>query len=136
MLKIFRCITAFILLSAFFVVSGCNDSVDTTTVSGKVTYRAEPLANGSATFYPQVGRPVSVGIDASGAYSVQLLSGEYRVAIHGPGIQVPEGWKEGDPESPPPKIVLPPEYSQRTKTTLRVMVSEGAEPQTEDFDLK
>lgn len=129
--------SAFAVLASLLIVPGCGESVDSTTVSGKVAYRAQPLANGSVTFFPQSGHPVNAAIDSAGAYTAELPAGEYRVAIEAPGVPLPEGWKEGDPPLPPPKIALPAEYSTRAKTTLRVTVAEGASsPQTENFDLK
>lgn len=118
------------------IVPGCGDDVDTTMVSGKVTYQAQPLANGFVTFFPERGHPVNTAIDSTGAYTAELPAGEYRVAIEAPGEQYPEGWKEGDPPPPPPKLVLPPQYSTRAKTQLSITVASSGEPQKADFDLK
>jgi hypothetical protein len=128
--------SAFAILASLLIVPGCGDNVDTTTVSGNVSYLGQPLANGFVTFFPQRGHPVNAAIDSAGAYTAELPAGEYRVAIEAPGEQYPEGWKEGDPPPPPPKLVLPPEYSTRAKTTLSVSVAEGGGPQSKDFELK
>jgi hypothetical protein len=56
--------------------------------------------------------------------------------VNAPGIEVPPGWKEGDPAPPLPKIVLPAEYSQRARTVLTLTVAAGGESQTADFSLK
>jgi hypothetical protein len=128
---------AFIFVSSatLAMFTGCGGS-DLTTVTGRATYREQPLAGGSVMFHPESGHPVSVGIDESGQYTADLPPGEYRVAINAAGIEVPPGWKEGDPPPPPAKLVLPPEYSQRTTTVLRLTVPPGGEPQTADYLLK
>jgi hypothetical protein len=126
----------FWLLAALPMLSGCGDGIETTTVSGKATYQGQPLANGSVTFHPDVGHPTSVALDAHGAYSLELPSGNYRVTVNAAGVQVPAGWKEGDPEPPPPKLVLPPQYSTHARTELSITVAPNGEPQIADFDLK
>jgi hypothetical protein len=136
MQELVRGFSAFAMLGWLLVVVGCGDAVNGTAISGKVTYRGQPLADGSLTFYPQTGRPISTGTDSTGVYTVELPPGEYQVAIQAPGVVVPEGWKEGDPNPPPPAITLPPQYSQRAKTTLNVSVAEGGAEQEENFDLK
>jgi len=127
---------AFPALALLLVVPGCGDGVNSTTLSGKVTYRSQPLANGTVTFYPERGQPVTAGLDLVGTYTVDLPPGTYQATVQGPGIQVPEGWKEGDPPPPPPKLVLPAEYSARARTKLQVTVAEGSGPQMENFELK
>jgi hypothetical protein len=124
-------VVSFALMSAL----GCGGS-GPTTVSGRATYREQPLAGGTVMFHPQNGHPVGVEIDSSGNFTAELQPGEYRVAINAAGIEVPPGWKEGDPSPPPPKLVLPPQYSQRTTTVLKLTVPSGGEPQTADFRLK
>jgi hypothetical protein len=120
---------------AVVAIFGCGGE-GAATITGRATYRTQPLAGGTVMFHPQNGHPVSVGIDASGNYTAELPPGEYRVAITAAGVQVPPGWKEGDPSPPPPKLVLPAEYSQRTRTVLSLTVPPGGKPQTADFLLK
>jgi hypothetical protein len=134
--RVLRKTTTFVLLCLLALFTGCEEGADATDVSGNVTYRTQPLANGSVTFYPESGQPVSVGLDAAGLYSAELPPGQYRVAIQAAGIQVPEGWKEGDPEPPPAKLILPPQYSERAKTSLHITVDGDGAPQTENFHLK
>jgi hypothetical protein len=127
---------ALLLLSMLALATGCGEGTNEASVSGKATYRSQPLSNGSLTFYPESGQPISVGLDEAGVYSAELPPGEYRVVIQAAGVQVPEGWKEGDPEPPPATLVLPPQYSERAKTSLRVTVNGDGDSQTEDFHLK
>jgi hypothetical protein len=122
--------------TTILVLYGCDGRGGTTTVSGRATYRGEPLAGGTVIFHPDRGHPVSAGVDASGSYAAELPAGNYRVAVNAAGVEVPPGWKEGDPAPPPPKLVLPPEFSQRTRTVLQVTVSGNEGQQTADFLLK
>jgi hypothetical protein len=137
MARLFQAKCAFVFLGCFSILLGCGDDIDTTSVTGNVTYQGKPLANGSVTFHPEKGHPVAAVIDTSGDYAVDLPPGDYRVAVNAPGIELPEGRREGEFPSPaPPKLVLPPEYSQWAKTTLQVTVNESGDPQTADFALK
>ena len=97
-------------------------------VSGTVTYRGTPLSNASITFFPAVGRPAIASI-SDGEYSVRLPPGEYKVTIT-LGVDLPAGWKEGDP-IPPPAMVLPPHYTNMRDTQLSAMVTED---QSEPID--
>jgi hypothetical protein len=133
--RVFRLAAAILLLSAVAMVLGCGSAEDKSTLSGRVTHRGRPLPNASLMFHPEQGHPIGTGTDAEGAYTAEVPPGEYRVTVN-VGIEVPPGWKEGDPEPPPPKIVLPPVYTQRAKTELHISVATDGEPQTADFGLK
>jgi hypothetical protein len=122
------------LLSLFLATSapGCKKSSDIVPVHGRISFRGEPLASGSVTFFPTSGRPVGAAI-LQGEYKTDLKPGDYTVALD-VAPEFPKGFKEGDP-LPPPKAALPEEYTSRTKSTLKTSVKAG---QTEpiDFDLK
>jgi hypothetical protein len=113
--------------------SGCKKSTSgATQVHGHITYRGEPLTLSSVTFFPTTGRPI-VAPTKEGEYSIELPPGDYTAVIM-VGVEYPQGFKEGDPQ-PQPKVVLPPEYSTRAQSKLKVTVKERqAEPV--DFDLK
>jgi hypothetical protein len=111
---------------------GCKKPGNTAAVHGRIQYRGEPLANAGITFFPQKGRPVTATAP-QGDYSTELTPGEYTVVV-AVGYELPKGFKEGDPV-PPPKIVLPEEYTERTKSTLKASVKLGQD-QPIDFDLK
>jgi hypothetical protein len=117
-----------------FVLSadGCKKASDTVPVSGKITYRGQPLTSAGITFFPTKGRTVTATA-AQGEYATELAPGDYVVVV-AVGVEYPPGFKEGDP-APPPKVVLPAEYTVRAKSTLKATVKPGqAEPI--DFDLK
>ena len=113
------------------VLVGCGDSSEALSVSGKVMYGGEPLPNGAITFFPARGRPATAPISAEGDYAIALPPGEYVVVIN-VSADLPSGFKEGDP-LPPPKIVLPPQYTTRARSTLTATVTED-QPRI-DFEL-
>lgn len=111
---------------------GCKRSASTESVSGKLTFRSEPLANAVITFYPPVGRAVPASVN-QGEYAAELAPGEYVVTLT-LAPQFPPGFKEGDP-LPPPKVILPPEYTERSKSSLKATVAPGQSDPI-NFDLK
>ena len=113
--------------------TGCGNSENTVKVRGHASYRREALANGTVTFFPVSGRPVVAALSGEGEYTAEVTPGEYVVAIM-IGATIPEGYKEGDP-IPPPKIVLPPEYTERAKSTLKASVKSG-QVEPINFELK
>jgi hypothetical protein len=50
-----------------------------------------------------------------------LEPGDYTVTVN-VGAEVPAGYKEGDP-LPPPRIMLPPEYTNQANSKLTATVS-------------
>lgn len=127
-LAVMTCFVAALVID----VGGCQKSSGTELVSGRITYRGEPISSAAVNFYPVTGRAVPTAV-SNGEYSAQLLPGEY-VVVMSVGSEAPKGWKEGDP-IPPPKVVLPPEYTERAKSTLKTTVKPG-QSDAINFDLK
>jgi len=123
------------LLAALIVLcaTGCRNSANTVKVQGHVSYKGEALTNATVNFFPTSGRPVVASLTGEGNYTAELAPGDYVVVVM-VGTTLPEGYKEGDPV-PPPKIVLPVQYTTRVKSTLRATVTQE---QTDaiNFDLK
>jgi hypothetical protein len=115
---------------AVLLLIGCGGGDGGVPVSGTVTFRGQPFSNASITFYPASGRPVSAAI-TDGQYSAVLQPGEYKVTVS-LGVNLPPGWKEGDP-IPPRDIVLSQQYSSVLHTQLTAKVSED---QSEPVDFK
>ena len=113
--------------------AGCGKSSGDVSVHGLVSYRGEPLGSAALTFFPETGRPITAPISDQGDYSVNLPPGNYNVIVS-VGAALPPGFKEGDPV-PPPKTVLPAEYTTRAKTSLHVTVGPESQGPT-DFALK
>ena len=101
---------------------GCGGG--TAEVTGTVTVKNQPLANGTVTFFPEKGEPVAAFVD-NGAYSVPSVPyGTYRVAV----VPTPEGMTvttgksgrtlkpgEVDPtaKSAPPKKAAAPKFPEK-----------------------
>ena len=114
---------ALILAGTFaLLISGCGSSDEGVWVNGTVTYRGKPFSNASITFYPATGRPIGASI-SDGKYSVQLPPGQYKVTVS-LGVNLPPGWKEGDPV-PPREITLPNQYTSVSRTQLSATVTEN-----------
>lgn len=124
-----RLIALAILLTLFPWLVGCAETRNGMSVGGKVTFQGQPITNGTVSFFPTSGRAVNLAISTEGTYSGQLPVGNYRVAIN-VSVNLPDGWKEGDPVPPPP-IMLPPQYTSRARTPLAATVTD---PQTSGID--
>lgn len=111
---------------------GCRPKAETVSVQGGISYRGEALNGSVITFFPSAGR--SFGASAPrGQYTIELPPGEYTVVIEA-GNEFPPGFKEGDP-LPPPRIVLPEQYTTRAKSELKATIEPG-QSQPLDFDMK
>lgn len=113
-------------------LAGCGEASTSQAVTGTVSYQGAPLTNGALAFYPAEGRPIQAAIQSDGAYEADLPPGEYRVTVI-VGVDLPPGWKDGDP-LPPPSVKLPPAYTSRVRTPLVANVS-AAQAEPVDFTL-
>jgi hypothetical protein len=122
-------------ISALLAVAlaGCESSSESvTTVEGHVSYNKSPIANGAVMFFPERGRPTTAATDETGHFETELAPGQYKVTIN-VGIELPPGWKEGDPV-PPKNVDIPRRFTTRVNTPLVTTVTaNGAEPT--DFTL-
>jgi hypothetical protein len=94
-----------------------------------VTYQGQPISKAAITFFPTTGRPTTVPAADDGTYEASLVPGDYTVTVN-VSVDLPPGFKEGDPY-PKPKIVLPPQYTIQAKSPLTAKVSED---QSEPID--
>jgi hypothetical protein len=113
-------------------VTGCKKPSGTIRVHGRLSYQTQPLDSAAITFFPATGRPTNAPAP-HGEYATELAPGDYTVVVE-VGTPYPPGFKEGDP-IPPPKFVLPDEYTTRARSTLKATVKAG-EDKPIDFDLK
>lgn len=114
------------------LLTGCGEQSNEVSVAGQFTLQNTPIARGAVTFFPERGRPITTATDEQGQYMADLAPGEYRVTVN-IGVQLPPGWKEGDPV-PPQKASIPAQFTSRVNTPLKMTVTEsGAEPS--DFNL-
>jgi hypothetical protein len=121
------------LLGLALLAAGCAPG--TGDVSGKVTYKGQPLAGATITFYDASNNSPSCPIDDEGNYKVQKLAvGKARVVILTPlpivfkGVQGTGGEKLGGDKKTPK---IPAKYSDPEKSGLTYEVKGGS--QTKDF---
>jgi hypothetical protein len=130
----------FLLLLA---AAGCGN---TGTVSGRVTYKGEPVPGGVITFYGANGRTDSGRIEADGRYAVyQAPLGEVKVTVVRPKVgPPPRVFKGREPprhpdaagSAPAPSdkvMILPDRFKDPSTSGLTVTVKGGS--QTTDIDL-
>lgn len=127
-------VSCFATLVAAAMLVGCGGAAGPTTkVSGKVTFEGKPIVNGSINFLATGKRPLGGFLKPDATYEAELPPGEYQVLIDSP-IQLPEGFKEGDPMPNIPRP-LPEKYANYNTSGLTASVKSQAEPQTIDFAL-
>ena len=121
------CLVASCLSSVF--ISGCSSSGPRVgEVSGKVTFKSEPVKEGTITFLnPNEGGAGESPIDANGNYKIpHLVVGEYIVIVT-PLMEM----KDTDPGKSPPAPVeksapnIPVKYRQQGLTPLKTGIKEG-----------
>jgi hypothetical protein len=130
LLRLRRCLVALAIGAA---TVGCGEPSGDISVQGQVNYKGKPFPGGIITFFPASGRQIQAIVASDGAYEANLPPGEYRVALS-LSVDLPPGWKEGDP-MPPPPIKLPTKYTKRVETPLTASVSAENSSQTIDFNL-
>jgi len=103
-------------------------------VTGRVTFKGEPLKMGKVMFQPSSGPFASGDIEADGTYSLEAEIGPNTVMIVSSD---PESPVSGDPSvrknAPPPKSHIPEEYGT-LNSGLEFEVEAG--PNEANFDLK
>ena len=73
--------------AAVLFAAGCGAAEKPVDVSGKVTYKGEPVSEGSIQFMEdRTGRGAQVELGPGGTYKVSLLPGEYKVVVTPPAV--------------------------------------------------
>lgn len=119
---------------ALIIVGGCAETGESThRVRGRVTYQGEPLTDAVISFFPTSGKPSGEPLGDDGTYALKLPAGQYQVILNA-AIQLPDGWKEGDP-IPNTKPRIPTFYAQPKRSGLTATVEPGGD-NIFDFALK
>jgi len=150
-----RFLAGLLFLPCGLMLAGCGGG-SSGTVSGKVSYKGQPLKGGTVAIIPKAGGVVSSPIQEDGSYSISKVPpGSARItvetktlrptpkgAVKGPyakmpkdavpeGLNVPGVTGQGDPKR---YVAIPDQYSDPEKSGLSMDVQRGAQPH--DIDLK
>ncbi len=126
-----RSLFLYLIASGFtsVFVAGCGPSGPPVgEVSGKVTFKGQPVKEGTVTFMnPTEGGAGESPIGADGSYAIEeLVVGEYIVVVN-PLMEM----KDTDPGKSPPALVekpapnVPTKYRQQGLTPLKASIKEG-----------
>ncbi|WP_417388441.1 carboxypeptidase-like regulatory domain-containing protein [Gimesia sp.] len=128
-------LTPLFLSGALFFFPGCQgtttDFGPTGALSGKVTYKGEPVKEGLVQFNnPEKGFGGQAVIDEDGTYTVTnssggLVTGTYQVSVVPPTIE-----KSFGPDTPPSEVLkempnIPQKYHYPKSSGLTVEIKEG-----------
>src|SRR5262249_48096067 len=117
---------------------GCGGRAKLGRVSGRVTYKGEPVPNGAITFLPDESGPPATGtIGPDGTYTLVTpdvgdgaVLGKHKVMITALRVGPARGAEAKDPRPPP---IIPPRFGNTSTSGLPAEVREGAN--TIDFHL-
>ena len=119
--------------AAVLLAAGCNSGEKPLDVSGKVTFKGEPVAEGSVQFIDdRTGRGAEVDLGPGGSYKASLFAGQYKVVVT-PPYMVDES--KGGPPNPYYKKVknIPAKY--HSTDTSGLTAADSPDKTTHDFDL-
>lgn len=123
---------AFAVLIATALFAGCGPgNANTVLVKGKVTYKGQPVPNGTLNFMPAEGPSAYTEIKPDGSYELRAVRGKHKVvvvAMQDTTSALPEQ------RAALPAPIVPNKYTAVTTTDLVADVKD--EPNTIDFDLK
>lgn len=112
-------------------LAGCGKSVETGTLSGKVTFKGKPLEFGSVMVQPQQGGPVARGtIGPDGTYSM-TIDGKPGAPIGVNNVRVTcfagqrPGANSGGGEASVGDSLIPERYTRFSSSGLEVEVKPG-----------
>ena len=120
------------LLIAILAMVGCGGAKPEGMVSGKVTYKGSPLANGVVNFHaPEKGTASQANLDSNGAFKLPgtLPAGNYKVFVLPP---VPQQLPPGTAQ-PKVDFSLPPKFQDPGQTPVTKEVKAGPNDFTIDL---
>jgi hypothetical protein len=132
-------------LSALLIGSspGCGEKSkfpETLPVSGKVTYKGQPVTKGTVTFQPDKGQAATGAIEPDGTYRLSTfaekdgaLPGHHKVMIIANDAD-PTLMPGSSPGYKPPKDLIPKKYGALETSGLEAVVSK--DKPTLDFNLE
>jgi hypothetical protein len=148
---VFGNITRFVVWSAVCVsLLGCGKGGGLVPVTGKVTYKDQPVAGATVTFVPEGGTPAIGVTDANGVYTLNTqglpgtVKGNHKVGITKVASAAealsptPGDMKkmQTGPKTPDPKSEIPAKYAAPQASGLTVVVSGDKAKDVFDLQLK
>jgi hypothetical protein len=124
-------------------LAGCgSDALPVAEVSGKVTFRGQPVTEGTISFHNSDGLGYGGGeatLGPDGSYRLETAAGGVTVGEYKVSVSPPMVINSSDPRTPPFKEYkqvanIPAKYHTPATTDLKATVKEGEN--TLDFDLK
>lgn len=107
----------------------------TATVTGKVTFRGQPLPRGTVAFHPEKGKPIKAKLQEDGTYEAKKVPvGKVRLTVEteslkpAPRKPPAPGGKPPAPPAPAPAgkyIPIPVKYADPRTSGLTLDVKEG-----------
>lgn len=124
---------AVIALIGSAVCAGCNRGPELAPVSGKVTYKGEPLKHGNILFQPFTGPPAKGEIGSDGSFTLSTIKNNDGAVIGKHRVQVictaPQAKPANpDEEIPSAKSLIPEKYSNYVTSEIAVEVVKGGGP--------
>jgi hypothetical protein len=125
--------TAALVGAAVLLTAGCSSGEKPIDVTGKVTFKGEPVTEGSVQFIDdKTGRGAEVDLGPDGTYKAGLFAGQYKVVVT-PPYMVDES--QGIPNPYYKKVKnIPAKYHSSDTSGLSAAVS--PDKASHDFDLK
>lgn len=121
------------LVASTLALIGCDSGPEMGRVSGKVTYKSQPVPKGTVSFIPvdpSKGRNATGSIMSDGTYTLQTenpndgaLVGDYVVTISARDEEI----LDYIPKKPiPPKLLVPEKYESPGSSELKATVKGGS----------
>ena len=115
------------------IFAGCKRGPELVPVSGKVTYKGQPLKHGNILFQPSAGPPAKGEIGPDGSFTLSTLKNNDGAVIGKHRVQVictapPAKPANPDEETPSAKSLIPEKYSNYATSEITVEVVKGGGP--------
>lgn len=133
-----------LLMLTSLCMIGCRGGVSrpkTIPMTGVVTVKGKPLANGTVTFHPKSGRPATGQTDEEGKFTLMTfftgdgaIPGEYVVTVAPPPWEPPANNPYAIPDQKYLKSKFNPIYTSQSQTPLKAVISADG-PREIAFDL-
>lgn len=125
-----RIAAALLCLSLLGLAVGCGgpkgDTPPTAPVSGTVTYKGEPVEEGTVVFHPEGGeRPAFGDLGPGGQFTLTTFEKGDGAVIGKHKVVIGSMDDSGSPGLRPDKSGIPPQYGMLSETPLTKEVTEG-----------